>query len=148
MNIFAYINKSTCWFVPSLRLRVSVPLRLVISTAIGLALITGATAQVRRAMSPADILRIAAVSDAQISPNGEWIVYTVSSTKVIRLVHLSGSLECNPIKIAIHPRVVRRRLLLHRVSIAIGPKFGGNQFNCCPRVGVHQVPVGHLMVPR
>jgi len=30
-------------------------------------------------MSPADILRVAAVSDAQISPNGEWVVYTVST---------------------------------------------------------------------
>jgi dipeptidyl aminopeptidase/acylaminoacyl peptidase len=81
MNIFAYINNSTCWLVPTLRLRVSVPLRLIISTAIGLALITSATAQTRRPMSAADILRIAAVSDAQISPNSEWIVYTVSSTE-------------------------------------------------------------------
>lgn len=38
----------------------------------------GASAQTRRGMTPADILRIAAVSDSQISPNGEWIVYTVS----------------------------------------------------------------------
>ena len=40
------------------------------------------SAQVRRptvAMSPADILRVAGVSDAQISPNGQWVVYTVSS---------------------------------------------------------------------
>ncbi|HKR61133.1 MAG TPA: S9 family peptidase [Pyrinomonadaceae bacterium] len=36
-------------------------------------------AQQRRAMVPADILRLANVSDAQISPNGEWIVYTVST---------------------------------------------------------------------
>ncbi|HSB27928.1 MAG TPA: S9 family peptidase [Pyrinomonadaceae bacterium] len=36
-------------------------------------------AQPRRPMAPADILRIAAVSDAQISPNGLWVVYTVSS---------------------------------------------------------------------
>lgn len=31
-------------------------------------------------MSPADILRIANVSDAQISPNGQWVVYTVSTS--------------------------------------------------------------------
>jgi dipeptidyl aminopeptidase/acylaminoacyl peptidase len=31
-------------------------------------------------MVPADILRLANVSDAQISPNGEWVVYTVSTT--------------------------------------------------------------------
>jgi dipeptidyl aminopeptidase/acylaminoacyl peptidase len=36
-------------------------------------------AQARRPMAPADILRIASVSDAQISPNGEWVVYTVST---------------------------------------------------------------------
>ena len=32
-------------------------------------------------MSPADILRVATVSDPQISPNGDWIVYTVSTTE-------------------------------------------------------------------
>jgi dipeptidyl aminopeptidase/acylaminoacyl peptidase len=32
-------------------------------------------------MVPADILRIANVGDAQISPNGEWIVYTVSTAE-------------------------------------------------------------------
>src|SRR5258706_8350872 len=37
--------------------------------------------QARRPMAPADILRIANVSDAQISPNGEWVVYTVSTTE-------------------------------------------------------------------
>src|SRR5688572_17142782 len=37
--------------------------------------------QTRKPMVPSDILRIAAVTDAQISPNGQWIVYTVSSTE-------------------------------------------------------------------
>src|ERR1700704_4129272 len=32
-----------------------------------------------RARAPADILRIANVSDAQISPNGDWVVYSVST---------------------------------------------------------------------
>jgi dipeptidyl aminopeptidase/acylaminoacyl peptidase len=32
-----------------------------------------------RAMTPADILRVANVSDAHISPNGQWVVYTVST---------------------------------------------------------------------
>jgi len=36
-------------------------------------------AQQRRAMTPADILRVANVTDAQISPNGQWVVYTVSA---------------------------------------------------------------------
>ena len=39
-----------------------------------LCLVVPATAQPR----PPDILRIAGVSDAQISPNGQWVVYTVS----------------------------------------------------------------------
>jgi dipeptidyl aminopeptidase/acylaminoacyl peptidase len=30
-------------------------------------------------MSPADILRVANVTDVQIAPNGQWVVYTVSS---------------------------------------------------------------------
>src|ERR1044072_2094338 len=36
-------------------------------------------AQPRRMMIPADILRVANVTDAQISPNGQWVVYTVSA---------------------------------------------------------------------
>jgi len=39
-------------------------------------------AQTRRpptSMAPADILRVANVSDAQISPNGQWVVYTVAT---------------------------------------------------------------------
>jgi dipeptidyl aminopeptidase/acylaminoacyl peptidase len=43
-----------------------------------------ALAQPRRApaaMSPSDILRIANVADAQISPNGRWVVYTVSTVE-------------------------------------------------------------------
>src|SRR2546421_3205875 len=38
-------------------------------------------AQPRRPMAPADILRVANVGDAQISPNSEWVVYTVSTTE-------------------------------------------------------------------
>ena len=38
-------------------------------------------AQARRPMTPADILRIANVSDAQISPTGDGVVYTVSTTE-------------------------------------------------------------------
>ena len=36
-------------------------------------------AQQRHLMTPADILRVATVTDAQISPNGSWVVYTVST---------------------------------------------------------------------
>ena len=38
-------------------------------------------AQVRQGMRAADILRVANVTDAQISPNGQWVVYTVSSVE-------------------------------------------------------------------
>jgi dipeptidyl aminopeptidase/acylaminoacyl peptidase len=37
-------------------------------------------AQPRRPLTPPDILRVATVGDAQISPNGAWVVYTVSTT--------------------------------------------------------------------
>jgi len=36
-------------------------------------------AQPRHAMIPSDILRVANVTDAQIAPNGQWVVYTVSA---------------------------------------------------------------------
>jgi dipeptidyl aminopeptidase/acylaminoacyl peptidase len=38
-------------------------------------------AQPRQPMRPQDILRVANVTDAQISPNGQWAVYTVSSVE-------------------------------------------------------------------
>jgi dipeptidyl aminopeptidase/acylaminoacyl peptidase len=40
-----------------------------------------ADSQPRRLMAPGDILRVANVSDPQISPNGEWVVYTVSAVE-------------------------------------------------------------------
>jgi dipeptidyl aminopeptidase/acylaminoacyl peptidase len=36
-------------------------------------------AQPRQAMRAADVVRVMNVTDAQISPNGQWVVYTVSS---------------------------------------------------------------------
>ena len=53
---------------------------LLFST-LSLSLSPSVGAQSRRPMAPADILRIANVSDAQISPNGEWVVYMVSSVE-------------------------------------------------------------------
>ncbi len=42
--------------------------------------ISGSTfSQPRRPMTPADTLRVAGVSDAQISPDARWVVYSVSS---------------------------------------------------------------------
>src|SRR5438874_3175831 len=45
-----------------------------------LLLFATAPAQARRPITPADILRIASFSDAEVSPDGEWVAYTVSST--------------------------------------------------------------------
>jgi dipeptidyl aminopeptidase/acylaminoacyl peptidase len=36
-------------------------------------------AQMRHGMTPAETLRVANVADAQISPDGEWVVYTVTT---------------------------------------------------------------------
>ena len=43
------------------------------------AISSAVVAQTVRGITPADILRIANVSDAQFSPNGDWVVYTVST---------------------------------------------------------------------
>ncbi len=40
---------------------------------------TSAHAQRRSLMTPADTLRVATVGDAQISPNGQWVVYSVAT---------------------------------------------------------------------
>ncbi|HCX28931.1 MAG TPA: hypothetical protein DHU55_04045 [Blastocatellia bacterium] len=40
--------------------------------------LVASSAQSRVPMAPADILRVVNVSDAQISPNGQWVVYSVS----------------------------------------------------------------------
>src|SRR2546430_4653307 len=44
-----------------------------------LALSTVGVAQPRRPMGPPDILRLATVSDAEIPPDVNWVVYTVST---------------------------------------------------------------------
>jgi dipeptidyl aminopeptidase/acylaminoacyl peptidase len=56
----------------------------------------------RRLLSPADILRVATVGDAQISPNGDWVVYTVATTEgdqtvsTLWLVRAGERLSANP----------------------------------------------------
>ncbi len=51
----------------------------IITAILLIALVAATSGQPRRAMTPADILRVANVSDAQISPDGKWVVYTVST---------------------------------------------------------------------
>ena len=66
-------GSNTCSiFFASLRLcgKVLLLLSLIAATCAG---------QGRQVMRPADVVRVATVSDAQISPNGQWVVYTVSS---------------------------------------------------------------------
>jgi len=52
---------------------------IVLSALLASLLPTIGRAQTRRPMSPVDILRVANVADAQLSPNGESIVYTLST---------------------------------------------------------------------
>jgi dipeptidyl aminopeptidase/acylaminoacyl peptidase len=72
----------------SLRLCSFAPLRGLPVLALTLACISFTTSfsQSRRLFAPADILRVAGVSDAQISPNGQWVVYTVSTTEGDRTI--------------------------------------------------------------
>ena len=64
-------------------------------------LLSIAHAQPRR-LTPADILRVVTVSDVQISPTGEWIVYSVSSvegeqtTSTLWLVRVGERLSGGP----------------------------------------------------
>ena len=58
------------------------PLSLLAAALIFFTSLPATRAQTRRSeslMTPADTLRVANVSDAQISPNGQWVVYTVST---------------------------------------------------------------------
>ncbi|HEX6284411.1 MAG TPA: hypothetical protein VFZ71_06025, partial [Pyrinomonadaceae bacterium] len=53
--------------------------RITLPALLSLLLSVSAVAQqTRRAMTPTDVLRIANVSDVQIAPQAQWIVYTVS----------------------------------------------------------------------
>src|SRR3954454_24934910 len=56
------------------------PLRLCVKYFLSfLLLVIPCGAQPRSPMRPADLVKIASVADAQISPNGQWVVYSVSS---------------------------------------------------------------------
>src|SRR5690242_13732648 len=65
-------SNSLCAFANSLRLCVKLLLVLV-------CFVSPCFAQARGTMRSADIVKVANVTDAQISPNGQWVVYTVSS---------------------------------------------------------------------
>ena len=68
-------------FAPVLYARVmKSKFNLFISAVVVLSAVLTVVAQTRR-LTPADILRVATVSDAQISPTGEWIVYSVSAVE-------------------------------------------------------------------
>ena len=53
--------------------------RIAFLCVLSFAIAVVAFAQAPRGIRPVDILRLANVSDAQISPNGDWVVYTVST---------------------------------------------------------------------
>ncbi|HEY2964499.1 MAG TPA: S9 family peptidase [Pyrinomonadaceae bacterium] len=55
-------------------------MRLTLVLALSVLLFASSVAaQPRRTMTAADILRVATVTDAQMAPNGQWVVYTVSA---------------------------------------------------------------------
>ncbi|HVF48967.1 MAG TPA: S9 family peptidase [Pyrinomonadaceae bacterium] len=69
-------------------------------------------AQARRGMTPADTLRVAEVGDAQVSPDGEWVVYTVATTDgnarrtalwLVRTVGVSQPTHAGPVPVAPAP---------------------------------------------
>ena len=64
-------------------------------------------AQPRGLMRPADIVRIANVTDAQISPNGQFVVYTVSTVvedKVVSTLWIARlSFEITPVQPTAQP---------------------------------------------
>jgi dipeptidyl aminopeptidase/acylaminoacyl peptidase len=54
-------------------------------------------------MTPADIVRVANVIDAQISPNGQWVVYTVSSVAEDKTVSTLWLARVLPDSLSIQP---------------------------------------------
>lgn len=55
------------------------PIRILVTLSLSFIFSCSVIAQTRHAMTPADTLRVANVGDAQISPDGTWVVYTVST---------------------------------------------------------------------
>jgi dipeptidyl aminopeptidase/acylaminoacyl peptidase len=64
--------------------------QILLFSILGIALCSSVRAQGRRPMTATDILRVANVGDAQISPNGEWVVYTVAQTDGDQTVSIPG----------------------------------------------------------
>ena len=69
-------------------------------------------AQARRGMTPADTLRVVEVSDAQVSPDGVWIAYVVTTTEaqerraglwIVRTVGLSTATSAGVVPLAPPP---------------------------------------------
>ena len=57
----------------------TLPLRILVFLTLVLLFSASVRTQPRRAMTPSDLLRVANVGDVQISPDGVWIVYTVTT---------------------------------------------------------------------
>src|SRR5580765_5633463 len=73
-----------------------------IPTILLLVFVSAAAHSQPHALTPADILRVATVSDAQISPNGEWVVYSVGTIEgdqnvsTLWLVRAAERFSANP----------------------------------------------------
>lgn len=83
------------------------PLRLCGTVLLLLVFVVSGTSQPRGSMRPADIVRVTNVTDAQISPNGQLVVYTVSSVaddKTISTLWLARlSSEMQPVQPTAQP---------------------------------------------
>ena len=89
------------------------------------------TAQNRRAMAPADILRVDSVSDAQISPNAQLVAYTVSSIETERaistlwLARIGVDQALNPTSRATSsPQAANLRMISSRTLVVRRPPRG------------------------
>lgn len=69
-------------FVPlGLKTHSTIATGLLVATLLCVALTHAQPNRAARLMTPGDILQVSNVSDAQISPNGQWVVYTVATVQ-------------------------------------------------------------------
>jgi dipeptidyl aminopeptidase/acylaminoacyl peptidase len=86
-------------------------LRLAATIVIVFMYLAATSAQPRRPMpfrSPSDILNVANVSDAQISPNGQWVVYTVATVDSDRNISTLYLARAN-VELASNPNIIQQR---------------------------------------
>jgi len=86
-------------------------LKFAVTIIVVLTYLAATSAQPRRPMafrSPSDILNVANVSDAQISPNGQWVVYTVATVDSDRNISTLYLARAN-IELTPNPNIIQQR---------------------------------------